>query len=80
MKRAVALLILLLLAAPPIANRLRADLPAAPDTSRLGLGPVLGGVLTGAFRPLLMNYLYIRADILAGQGRFDAMTGSVIFG
>jgi len=71
MKRSVVLLVLLLLAAQPIASRLRADMPTAPDTSRLGLGPVLGGVLTGAFRPLLMNYLYIRADILAGQGRFD---------
>jgi tetratricopeptide (TPR) repeat protein len=70
-KRALVLLVLLLLAAQPIARKLRADVPPAPDSSRIGLGPVLGGVLTGAFRPLLMNYLYIRADILAGQGRFD---------
>jgi len=65
------LLAVLLLAAGGIAARLRAAAPPAPAASRIGLGPVLGGVLTGAFRPVLMNYLYIRADILAGQGRFD---------
>jgi hypothetical protein len=70
-KRALALLLLLLVAAVPLAGRLRAQAPPQPESSRIGLGPVLGGVLTGAFRPVLMNYLYIRADILAGEGRFD---------
>ena len=71
MKIAIGALILLLVAVQPIASRLRDRMPPAPEMRGLGLGPLLGGVLTGAFRPLLMNYLYIRADILAGQGRFD---------
>jgi len=68
---AAALLAALLAASWPLAERLREDAPPRAEASRLGTGPLLGGVLTGAFRPLLMNYLYIRADILAGQGRFD---------
>jgi len=70
-KRAVALLIVLLVAANLLGKRLREDAPPAPKASRIGLGPLVGGVMTGAFRPMLMNYLYIRADILAGQGRYD---------
>ena len=71
MKRAIALALMLLVAAYVIGQRLRADAPPAPEASRIGVGPLVGGVLTGAFRPLLMNYLYLRADILAGQGRYD---------
>lgn len=71
MKRAVALLIVLLIAANLLGNHLREQTPPAPQASRIGLGPLVGGVMTGAFRPMLMNYLYIRADILAGQGRYD---------
>ena len=71
LKVAVGLLVLLVVAAQPIAAKLREEAPSTPQASRIGLGPLLGGVMTGAFRPLLMNYLYIRADILAGQGRFD---------
>ncbi len=71
MKRAIALALMLLVAAYVIGQRLRDDAPPAPEASRIGVGPLVGGVLTGAFRPLLMNYLYLRADILAGQGRYD---------
>jgi len=70
-KRALVLLVALAALSVPLGARLRADAPPRPDASRIGLGPVLGGVLTGAFRPMLMSYLYIRADILAGEGRFD---------
>jgi len=70
-KRAVALLVVLLVAANLLAMRLREEAPPTPKASRIGLGPLVGGVMTGAFRPMLMNYLYIRADILAGQGRYD---------
>ncbi|MHC4955312.1 MAG: hypothetical protein ACYTGZ_15770 [Planctomycetota bacterium] len=71
MKRAVVLAVALLVAANLIGNKLRAEAPPKPEASRIGVGPLVGGVLTGAFRPMLMNYLYLRADILAGQGRFD---------
>jgi len=71
MKRAVALFLVLLAAANLLGMRLRATLPPAPKANRIGLGPLVGGVMTGAFRPMLVNYLYIRADILAGKGRYD---------
>ena len=70
-RRALVLLVLLIAIAHPIGAHLRDQQPPQPDANKLGLGPLMGGVLTGAFRPMLMNYLYIRADILAGQGRFD---------
>lgn len=71
LRGAIVLLVLLIAVAQPIGAHLRSQAPPQPDANKLGLGPLLGGVLTGAFRPMLMNYLYIRADILAGQGRFD---------
>lgn len=71
MKRAVALLLVLLVAANLLGRHLREQLPPAPTANRIGLGPLVGGVMTGAFRPMLANYLFIRADILAGQGRYD---------
>jgi len=70
MKHALALM-LLLGAAYPIEQRLRADAPPTPKANRLGMGRLLGSVVTGPFRPLLQAYLWIRADILYGQGRFD---------
>ena len=71
MKRAVVLIVVLQIGAVFIGRQLRADAPPTPEASRIGVGPLVGGVLTGAFRPLLMLYLYLRADILAGQGRYD---------
>lgn len=75
MKRAVAalLVVALLAAAYPMEARLRAESPLAPAARRIGVGRLLGGVLTGAFRPLLLNYLWLRADILYGQGRVDEL-------
>ncbi|MEM8882725.1 MAG: hypothetical protein AAGD14_01490 [Planctomycetota bacterium] len=71
MRRAVVLLVALLIASVFLGRALRAERPPTADVTRIGVGPLLGSVLTGAFRPLLMNYLFIRADVLAGQGRFD---------
>ena len=68
---ALLLVLLLLVAVQPIAASLRAEQPEPPQANRLGLGRLMGGVLTGAFRPMLLNYLWIRADILYGQGRSD---------
>jgi tetratricopeptide (TPR) repeat protein len=50
---------------------LRADEPVQPEAQRLGMGRLMGGVLTGPFRPMLQTYLWIRSDILYGQGRYD---------
>ena len=75
MRRIVAglLAVVLLAAAAPLEDRLRAQRPLAPEANRIGVGPLLGSVLTGAFRPLLLNYLWIRSDILYGQGRTDEL-------
>lgn len=69
--KAAGALVLLLGAAFAIEQRLRADAAPAPVANRLGMGRLLGSVVTGPFRPLLQSYLWIRADILYGQGRFD---------
>lgn len=73
MTRAVLLvvLVLLLALAHPVGDMLRAEAPAAPASQRIGTGRLLGSVLTGPFRPLLLNYLWIRSDILYGQARHD---------
>jgi len=65
----VALLLLVL--AQPLESMLRAQAPPAPPSARVGAGRLLGSVLTGTFRPLLLTYLWIRSDILYGQGRYD---------
>jgi len=72
-RRAAALVILALLLAVayPVGQVMRAAAPPATATHRLGTGRLLGSVLTGPFRPLLLTYLWMRADILYGQGRFD---------
>jgi hypothetical protein len=50
---------------------LRADEPQRPEAQRIGMGRLMGGVLTGPFRPMLQTYVWIRSDILYGQGRYD---------
>jgi hypothetical protein len=74
-RKAAALLILLLLLAlaHPLEQWLRAEAPPAPEANRIGVGRLLGGVLTGAFRPVLQTYLFLRQDILYGQGRSDEL-------
>ncbi len=73
MTRAVLLVVLALLLAlaHPVESMLRADAPPAPASQRIGTGRLLGSVLTGPFRPLLLTYLWIRRDILYGEGRVD---------
>lgn len=75
MKRALACvgIALLLAVAHPIEARLRAEAAPAPASSRIGVGRLLGSVLTGAFRPLLRTYLWIRTDTLYAQRRFDEL-------
>jgi hypothetical protein len=73
--RAVLLVVLALLLAlaHPFESMLRADAPPVPSSQRIGTGRLLGSVLTGPFRPLLLTYLWIRSDILWGQGRRDEL-------
>ncbi|MHC4819948.1 MAG: hypothetical protein ACYTF8_18055, partial [Planctomycetota bacterium] len=75
MKRAVLLVVLALLLAlaHPVESMLRADAPPAPASQRIGAGRLLGSVLTGPFRPLLLTYLWIRSDILYGEARHDEL-------
>jgi hypothetical protein len=67
----VVVLALLLAIAHPVESMLRADAAPAPASQRIGTGRLLGSVLTGPFRPLLLTYLWIRTDILYGQARMD---------
>lgn len=69
----LVVLVLLLAMAHPVENMLRAGAPPAPASQRIGAGRLLGSVLTGPFRPLLLTYLWIRADILYGEGRHDEL-------
>ena len=73
MTRAVVLVVLALLLAlaHPVESMLRADAPPVPASQRIGAGRLLGSVLTGPFRPLLLTYLWIRSDILYGEARYD---------
>jgi hypothetical protein len=63
----VALLALTL----PVRSLVERSAPPRPPASRTGLGPLAGGVVTGPLRPLLLNYLWIRADTLCGKGRLE---------
>ncbi len=65
--------IVLLGAAIPLRASLSGHAPAPPESSALGLGRLGGGVMTGAFRPLLLTYLWIRADGLLLRGRQDEL-------
>jgi hypothetical protein len=60
-------------AAAPIASMLRAAQPLAPAANEIGAGRLLGGVLTGALRPTLLTYLWIRAGRLERAGRHDEL-------
>jgi len=74
-RRVVALLVALALYAVghEVAAGMRAERPPAPEANRFGVGRLLGGVLTGSFRPLLLNYAWMRSDILYGEGRWDEL-------
>jgi len=70
---AAALCVALLCSAIPLRASLAGHAPATPESSALGLGRLGGGVLTGVFRPLLLTYLWIRADGLLLRGRQDEL-------
>jgi hypothetical protein len=70
----VLLFLVLAAAAQPLAGRLRAAAPPVPSANRIGVGRLLGSVLTGSFRPVLLAYLWLRGDILYGQGRHDELS------
>ena len=75
MRRIVPLVCLALLFAltEPLENILRAEAPPVPASRRIGAGRLVGSVLTGPFRPMLLTYLWIRADTLYAQGRYDEL-------
>ena len=75
MNRVIAgvVFVLLLLVAHPIAAVLRAEAPPTPAANEIGTGRLLGGVLTGAMRPMLLTYLWIRGSQLEAQGRHDEL-------
>ncbi len=70
---AVLGLLACVLIARPAAHELRAHRPPRPPSQQIGVGPLLGSVLTGSFRPLLLTYLWMRTDTLSGQGRTDEL-------
>ena len=74
--KAGILLAALIAGAYPVECELRARTPEAPAANRIGMGRLMGGVLTGPFRPMLQTYLWIRADILYGQRSGTASFGS----
>ena len=63
---AAALLVAALALAQPVRDRLA---PPAPLSSAAGAGDLAGSVLAGSFRPLLLTYLWLRGDVLYGEGR-----------
>lgn len=66
---ASAILLLALALAQPARDALREAVPRTPSApSAEGLA---GSVLAGSFRPLLLTYLWLRGDVLYGEGRDD---------
>jgi len=63
---AAALLVGALALAQPVRDALA---PEAPSASAPGAGDLAGNVLSGSFRPLLLTYLWLRGDVLYGEGR-----------
>jgi hypothetical protein len=70
---ASALLVATLLGTLPLEARLRAASAPAPLPEDLGVSRLLGGALTGAFRPLLLDYLWLRAAALQRKDRVDEL-------
>lgn len=64
-----ALLVLALALAQPARDALLEDSPPTPLASAAGAEGLAGSVLAGSFRPLLVTYLWLRADVLYGEGR-----------
>lgn len=66
---ACALLVLALALAQPARDALVTDSPRTPLASAAGAEGLAGSVLAGSFRPLLLTYLWLRGDVLYGEGR-----------
>lgn len=66
-------LVALIAASMPLAAALDARQPESTDPGDLGLGRLTGGVLTGVLRPMLLSYLWIRADTLYGDRQFEQL-------
>jgi hypothetical protein len=66
---ALALLVAALALAQPARDALVAEAPEAPSLPGAGDTGLVGSVLTGSFRPLLLTYLWLRGDVLYGEGR-----------
>jgi hypothetical protein len=66
---AAALLLLALALAQPARDALVADAPDTPLSSAAGAEGLARNVLAGSFRPLLVSYLWLRGDVLYGEGR-----------
>jgi hypothetical protein len=64
-----ALLALALALVQPARDALVADSPRTPLSSAAGAEGLAGSVLAGSFRPLLLTYLWLRGDVLYGEGR-----------
>jgi len=68
---ASAILVAALLLAQPARDVLLADAPRTPLAPAAGAEGLAGSVLAGSFRPLLLTYLWLRGDVLYGEGRDD---------
>jgi hypothetical protein len=55
--------------AQPARDALLASAPEAPSLPDAGARGLAQSVLTGSFRPLLLTYLWLRGDVLYGEGR-----------
>ncbi|HEX5137037.1 MAG TPA: hypothetical protein VFY93_08705 [Planctomycetota bacterium] len=66
---ACAILVLALAGVGPARDALLADAPRTPLSSAAGTEGLAGTVLAGSFRPLLLTYLWLRGDVLYGEGR-----------
>ena len=68
---AAALLVAALALAQPARDALTAASPRAPLHPVAGTGELVGSVLAGSFRPLLLTTLWLRADVLYGERRYE---------
>jgi hypothetical protein len=66
---AAILLVVGLALAQPARDALRAEAPEAPSLPGAEAPRLAQSVLTGSFRPLLLTYLWLRGDVLYGEGR-----------
>jgi len=70
---AAALAVALLGASVPLRAALREAAPPELAASDLALGQLAGSALTGTFRPLLLNYLWLRTEAQYLSGRHEEL-------